>query len=618
MKHPDAGSPGHAFVDSPAPERARPGAVSRLNPGTLRYVLGGDVGLRSSAGRPVWPVMDEAELEALRSTVELFDGRLEAIEPACLADDEGVRPSFVASFGASVLYPDAGLRPLAELYAHLTSRVARLAPLDRVGRVKPEIVVCLWQHLNVNALETLQRAAMRRPLGLIVAETPAALRVRLLRCAAAAALAPPARGDAFVFRGSHEDAARPRLAQVRGVLGALVHAGRGDGLDYNLTKHEVLCSVARRSAAGDSQAVAAPCVIDGHCYRLHTSMAAARASHLLLDPGELSARAIVLLTCFGVPSSDSLVPPAWSLLEGLLGNPSVACVATSLGIAMPAEADPAAMVEALCTGVRIGDALYRNPGLSREAHERCRMLLFGDPRTRPLRGAPRPPAAARVSPPLRRPPRPGAWSRAARLSFLGELIAAARPTELGGGAPADVPGPADDDTIVERLDGLAPLWDHWTKTFQPPRPTRDPATCPGCGRPGRSFAAEWRQAGLLRIFSTCTRCGVFRDIEPGSELDRYPPRLRGTIVEIPDAVADARVMIRYKDELKVSRRWMLPRGRGRQQSIAGDGLGLRLVPGTGLATLNVVYLLDLEMAAWQVAVATRPLLPTAGSGAVAS
>jgi hypothetical protein len=563
--------------------------------------------------------MDGSELEALRSTVELFDGHLEAIEAAALAEDEGVRPSFVASFGASVLYPDAGLRPLAELYAHLTSRVAKLAPFDRVGRAKPEIVVCLWEHLDVNALETLQRAAMRRPLGVIVAETPAALRVRLLRYAAAATLAPPAGGDAFVLEGSHEGAARPRLAEVRGVLGllgAVVHSGRGDGLDYNLTKHEVLCSVARRSAAVDSQVVAAPCVADGHCYRLHTPMAAARASHLLLDPGELSARAIVLVTCFGVPSSDSLVPPAWSLLEGLLGNPSVACVATSLGIAMPAEADPAAMVEALCAGVRIGDALYRNPRLSREAHERCRMLLFGDPRTRPLRGAPRSPPAARVSPPLRRPARPGSWSRAARLSFLGELIAIARPTELGR-APS-VPKPTDDDTIVERLDGLAPLWDHWTKTFQPPRPTRDPATCPGCGRPGRSFAAEWRQAGLLRVFSTCTRCGVFRDIEPGSELDRYPPQLRGTIVEIPDAVADARVMIRYTDELKVSRRWTLPRGRGRQQSIAGHGLGLRLVPGTGLATVNIVYLLDLEMAAWQLAVATKPLLPSARTGTVVS
>ena len=592
----------------------RPEAVSRLNPGTLPYVLGCDVGLHSSAGRPVWPVTDESELAALRSTVELFDGRLEAIEPAALADDEGGRPSLVASFGASVLYPEADLRPLAELYAHLTSRVARFAPLDRVGRVKPEIVVCLWKHLNVHALETLQRAAMRRPLGLIVAETPAALRVRLLRGAAAAALAPPARGDAFVFRGSREDAARPRLAQV---LGVLVHSGRGDGLDYRLTKHEVLCSVARRSAAGDAQAIAAPCVVDGYCYQLHTPMAAARASHLLLDPGELSARAIVLLTCFGVPSSDSLVPPAWSLLEGLLGNPSVACVATSLGIAMPAEADPVAMAEALCAGVRIGDALYRNPRLSREAHERCRMLLFGDPRTRPLHGAPRPPVAARVSPPLRRLARPGSWSRAARLSFLGELIAAARPPEHGGRAP-DVSGPDDDDSIVERLDGLAPLWDHWTKTFQPPRPTRDPATCPGCGRLGRSFAAEWRQAGLVRVFSTCTRCGVFRDIEPGSELDRHPPQLRGTIVEIPDAVADARVMIRYKDELKVSRRWILPRGRGRQQSIAGNGLGLRLVPGTGLATLNVVYVLDLEMAAWQLAVATKPLLPAAKSGSVAS
>jgi hypothetical protein len=589
------------------------------NPGTLPYVLGRDIGLRRRAGRPVWPVTDESELAALRSTVELFDGRLEAIESAALGNDEGVRPSFVASFDASVLYPDAGLRPLAELYAHLTSRAAKLAPLDRVGRAKPEIVVCLWEHLDVNALETLQRAAMRRPLGLIVAETPTALRVRLLRCAAAATLAPPATGDAFVFGGSLEDAARPRLAEVRGglgVLGALVHAGRGDGLDYHLTKHEVLCSVARRSAAVDSHVVAAPCVADGHCYRLHTPMAAARASHLLLDPGELSARAIVLVTCFGVPSSDSLVPPAWSLLEGLLGNPSVACIATSLGIAMPAEADPAAMVEALCAGARIGDALYRNPRLSREAHERCRMLLFGDPRTRPLRGAPRPPLAARASPPLRRPARPGSWSRAARLSFLDELIAIASP-QLSG-RPPSVPRPADDDMIVERLDGLAPLWDHWTKTFQPPRPTRDPAACPGCGRPGRSFAAEWRQAGLLRVFSTCTRCGVFRDIEPGSELDRYPPQLRGTIVEIPDAVADARVMIRYTDELKVSRRWTLPRGRGRQQSIAGHGLGLRLVPGTGLGTVNIVYLLDLEMAAWQLAVATKPLLPSTKTDTVAS
>ena len=597
-----------------APERARAEAVSRLNPGTLLYVLG-DVGLRSSAGRPVWPVTDQPELEALRSTVALFDGHLEAIASAALADDEGVRPSLVASFGAQVLYPDTGLRPLAELYAHLTSRVAKLAPLDRVGRAKPEIVVCLWEHLNVQALETLQRAAMRRPLGLIVAETPAALRVRLLRCAAAAALAPPARGDAFVFRGTHEDAARSRLAQVRGGLGALIHSGRGDGLDYQLTKHEVLCSVARRAAAGDAHAVTAPCVVDGQCYRLRTPMAAARASELLLDPAELSARAIVLVTCFGVPSSDGLVPPAWSLLEGLLGNPRVACVATSLGIAMPAQADPAAMVEALCTGVRIGDALYRNPGLSREAHERCRMLLFGDPRTRPLRGAPRPPVAARSSPPLRRPTRPGAWSRAARLRFLGELIAVARPAEPGASnaaQPSATPVPADDGAIATHLDGLVPLWDHWTQTFQPPRPTRDPASCPGCGRPGRSFTAEWRQAGLVRVVSTCTRCGVFRDIEPGSALERHPPQVHGAIVEIPDAVADAHVMIRHNDELKVSRRWMLPRGRGRKQSIAG--VGSRLVPGTGLATLNVVYLLDLEMAAWQLAVATKPVLPHAMSG----
>lgn len=63
---------------------------------------------------------------------------------------------------------------------------------------------------------------------------------------------------------------------------------------------------------------------------------------------------------------------------------------------------------------------------------------------------------------------------------------------------------------------------------------------------------------------------------------------------------------------------MLPRGQGRQQSIAGNGLGLRLVPGTGLATLNVVCLLDLDVAAWQLAVATKPLSLSANSGTVAS
>ena len=438
--------------------------VSRLSPDTLPYVLLRESGLRSIGGRPVWPVMDEAELEALRSTVALFDGRLEAVGPTALADGEGMRPSPVVSNGTSILYPDARLRPLAELYAHLTSRVAKHSPLDRVSRAKPEIVLCLWDHLNIHVLETLQRAAMRRPLGLIVAETMAALRVRLLRCAAAAALAPPAGGEAVVLR---------------------------------------------------------------------SAMADARPSQRSLDPGGLRARVVLLLMCFGVPSSDALVPPDRSLLEGLLANPGVACVATSLGVATASESDAVALGEALRAGLRVGDAVYRNPGLAREAQERCHLLLFGDPRTRPLRGAPRPPVVSRVSSPLRRPLRPRPWSRAARQGFVDELLA--------------IEG-ADDDSIIERLDGLAPLWTYWIKAFQPPRPTRDPASCPGCGRQGRSFAAEWREAGLVRFFSTCTRCGIFRDIEPDSALDRHPPRLCGALVEIPDDVAGARVLIGFTDE----------------------------------------------------------------------
>lgn len=486
--------------------------VTRLNTDTLPYVLGEST-LRNIGGRPVWPVMDEAELEALRSTVALFDGRLEMVGPTALVDGEGMRPSLAMKNGASILYPDERLRPLAELYAHLTSRVAKHSPLDRVGRAKPEIVVCLWEHLNLHVLEALQRAALRRPLGLIVAETAAALRVRLLRCAAVAALAPPAGGELVVSRSAMTDA---------------------------------------------------------------------WSSQRSLDPGGLRARSVLLLMCFGVPSSDSLVPPEHSLLEAVLANPEVACVATSLGAAMASESDATAMGDALRSGFRVGDALYRNPGLAREAQERCHLLLFGDPRTRPFRGAPRSPVVSRASPPLRRPLRPEAWSRGARRRFVDELLA--------------IEG-SDDETIVERLDGLAPLWPHWMKAFQPPRPTRDPASCPGCGRLGRSFTAEWREAGILRVFSMCTRCGIFRDVEPGSALDRHPPRLRGALVEIPDEVAGARVLIELKDEHEVSLRWVLPPGRGREQPIDR---------GAGLATLNVLYLQDLEMAAWQLPVAMRP------------
>ena len=66
-------------MGSPALERASTEAVSRLSPGSLPYVVG-RAGLHSSAGRPVWPVMDESELEALRSTVALFDGAQELVD----------------------------------------------------------------------------------------------------------------------------------------------------------------------------------------------------------------------------------------------------------------------------------------------------------------------------------------------------------------------------------------------------------------------------------------------------------------------------------------------------------------------------------------------------------
>lgn len=565
-----------------------------LNPGVVPYRFSDDV-RGDSCSRPVWPVMNDSELAALQATVELFDGRLVQMETSSFVESREV-PSASGTMGnASILYPSSVLRPLAELYARLTSRVAKLAPLDRAGRTKPEIVLCLWEHLDIQTLETLQRAAMRRPVGLIVAETLAELRIRVLRYAAAATLAPPTTGAALILEGSQQEPRRPRLVKPAGALGAIVHAGRGDGLDYRVSEQEVLCAVARRTTRQVPSA--APCVIDGHCYRLRTPMASARQSLLLLDTGELRARAVVLLTCFGVPSSDSLVPPTWSLLEGLLSNPGIACVATSLGVAMPTETDTAAVGDALRAGLRIGDAIYRNPDLSREAHERCRMLLFGDPRTRPLRQAPRLPLAKRL-PPLPRPARPKAWARSARHRFLDELLASARPDQLEAAA-------LDDAGLVEHLAELPPLWEHWTKAFRPPRPTRDPATCPGCGRPGRSFVAQWRREDLLRVISTCTRCGVFRDIEPGSALDRSPALLRGTSLEIPDAVADARVLIRYQDALRGSRGWVLPPGRGRRQNIAWQGQ--RLVSGTGLATLSILYVLELEIASWQFAVVTKPL-----------
>jgi hypothetical protein len=576
---------------------------------TLQYARAPRGKVPCIAGCPIWPISNESDLAALRATTALFGAQLERAEPDCYRSVRraAVRPDAATQL---VAYPHPELRPLAELYARLSSRRAQRVPLDQVRRAMPEIVVCLWKDLTLDHLQRIHDACLERPIGLIVAHTPRQLRQRVIRAAAAACLEPPAEGAMVSVLGSDTTARRGQIATDHPTAAALLHLGHSDGLDLNFTKEEVLCDIRRIVAVGGAGIRQIPCVKRDHCYRLNMGLAAAMDSSRLLDPRDLRARAAVFLTCFGVPASDTLVPPSWSLLEGLLGSPLLGCVVTALGVSMPASSDLPALERALSAGSTIGEALYRNPELSRNAHERCRLLLFGDPRTRPVKAtrvipAQSLPHSARSSGGrrVRISVTASRWTPDGRIQFMLDLLRVAADSHPGVDERVatvreqHTSGLARDADLIACLEGLAPLWDHWTRTCQPPKRSAHRPSCPGCARRGRSFAYEWGASSTSRIVSVCARCGIFQDVEKDSDLVHHRPRLRGAAVVISDGAADAWVLVRHKDELKKSTRWTLPAGKNRAQLIAPPEASV--LPGTGLDMLNVIYLRDLEIASWE-------------------
>ncbi len=559
------------------------------------------------AGRPVWPVTSDDDLLSLRATATLFGARLEQVEPDRLSSAAAASESG----GSLVMYPDPRLSELAGLYAHLTSRTAIQLPLAEVSRALPDLVVCLWEHLSLDLLGDIHRACLERPLGLLVAPTLGELRERLIRAAAAASLEPPERGAILAVHGSDAGPrARAHSGEPSG-LGALLHQGHSDGLDLSFGPGEVLCDVRRQMVGGRSGAAALPCVQRGHCYRLDQPLSSALTGGRLLAPSDLRARAAVFLTCFGVSTSDALVPPSWSLLDGLLASPSLGCVATAFGVSLPDRTIIEALTRGLSEGHTIGQVLYQNSELPSGARERCRLLLFGDPRTRPLRPAPVVQGQVRPSPSRGQgngnepTGMPAVWTTGSRAGFLLDLVVFAGTRSpglidrLSRFAAEHSSNPPGDDAFARLLDGLAPLWDHWPALCGRPRHVLDTPLCPGCGRAGDSFRFDLSQAGSSRVLSTCARCGVFRDIEGDSALAALPPRICQGVVEIPDEVSDGWVMLKYRDQRKKSTYWALAPARERRQVIVPAPA--RVKAGAGLAILIVIYLRKFEMAGWQFA-----------------
>jgi len=557
----------------------------------------------------VWPVISSTELSALRATAALFGADLAEVDAGA-----GRTRRAAAESDAVVAYPHAELRPLASLYAWLTGRRAALVTFERLERVAPEIVVCLWRHLTLERLERVHRASVVRPLGLIVARTPAQLRERVLCASAAAVLDPPPGGRILEVAGSDAAPGRSQFHRDDPPAAALLHLGHGDGLDLNFTRDEVLCNIREIVATGDASGRDIPCVRSGECYRLHVPIAAAMARADLLQPGDLRARAAVFLTCFGVPATDALVPPEWSFLEALLRSPALGCIVTSLGVTLPATSDIDALKGALTCGFPIGDALHRNPALSRNDLERCRLLLFGDPRTRPVLASRPPDGASPVRaahPRLRRvrdeasPP----WTPSARLRFLLDILTIARESHpdvdrrIAAVRSVMRTGRPRDAALIAHLEGLAPLWDHWTRRCELPVRCGLRMRCPGCGAAGRTFLYKWGSQTDRRTLSVCPRCGVVQDVEAGSPLVPHRPRVSGESVHIPDGAADAWVIVRHKNDLKQSARWTLAPGRGRSQQLVPAGAAIRT--GAGLDMLNIVYLRGLEIASWEFKLQVR-------------
>jgi hypothetical protein len=477
-------------------------------------------GLLTRDGAPVWPAQNPEDVAAVRRAailhgldVEEVRGARGALPP--LSDEE------VVSLG------DDRVAEIGRLYAHLTGRRFRRAldpedvPGDRLA-----VLVTLADDLHSDLLMDLYPPPEGVPAPGILcgANLDDLRRQALVRAAATLPAGPPETPWLHLYQKRHitppELSSNTGLREMLGAgAGLLTVRTHSNGLDAWLGPSTVLCPL-DGVTPGAGLLQRPRCHITGHCHKLKMPVDEARDAGALLAPEELSARVLVLESCFGLLQPDATLDPAWTFAPRLVASPRIGAFLTSWNVHFGGEGELAELADDLGSGTPLGDALSRFLNAPERRH-RIRLCLFGDPR---LRLPPSSSSVLSAAKPVaeKRPPREG--RRVAgeldlrRRMILEELDNMDDETRALADPVLEAlakPGGTTDAELRELMLQFLLSWAYWPSPAQSIKVAE--GSCHLCGRRTDLLLTRFPGAGDRRI-NLCARCGRTQDMPASADV----------------------------------------------------------------------------------------------------
>lgn len=299
---------------------------------------------------------------------------------------------------------------ISNIYAELTGRrkIIVLESIDEIFKYQNiAVVVACFGELNITDFEKIHNYSKSlRVLGLITGANKYKLLERVLITAAGTLCSyrvkksPVLPSSALFaieeykklgkicdrFANSHS-----KLENIKKILNTpsstLTIVAHSDGLDMKLSNELVLCpklsGTSEQESSLSQNVIRANCEIAKYCKRLKMPLKEAIQSEMLLSPGILASRVMILMSCLVLRSKDCNNYSDGSLFNAILDNPYVFSVVTSWEITYPSEYELIVLMHLLENGKNLNEALGVFMKLWSKKRAMCgRYILIGDPALR--------------------------------------------------------------------------------------------------------------------------------------------------------------------------------------------------------------------------------------------
>lgn len=348
-------------------------------------------GFYQKDGRPVWPVRNAGERDALERMVGTLGGTLEFVSDADEAPLSG--PELVVGLGP-------GVREHARLYAHLTQRhcvtLERIEELDKVASIA--VVVTTFANVTEDLLDLLYDGErMGRAPGLIFSYADEDLSLQVLTRSAALQCGHTGfrhrridvnptidfgveASPEYTFLGGRAKPSelREALSCTAGLLSLYTHS---DGIDAYLREDLVLCPI-EDIDGGAGPGPLPSCVISGICHRCRRPMREVIGSDVLLAPEIVRAHVFIFSACWGLYPPRGIHSPGFSLARRFLESFSVGALITSWEINLQGLPVTARLFHDVARGLPLGEALAQHLCSEEARRTHHKLCLIGDPAIR--------------------------------------------------------------------------------------------------------------------------------------------------------------------------------------------------------------------------------------------